>query len=181
MLAHVWRASVLAALSEPAAALEDYHKALAIDERLAKVDPGNSDWRETTASIHAKMGDFFRRQGQSDPAEENYRHAVEAAREILTADASKQEPHYVLAAACFGMGELCSLRAQRGSRGLARQVNDWNEAKSWYQQSSEAWAQIPNPAAISSLGFDWGSPADTTRAAARCEAAIASLKTLAAR
>jgi serine/threonine protein kinase/tetratricopeptide (TPR) repeat protein len=181
MLAHVWRASLLAALSDPAAPLEDYRKALAIDQRLTQIDPGNWDWRETMAGIRAKMGDFFRRQRQWGSAQENYRQAIGAAREILNADASKQEPHYVLGAACFGMGELCSLRALRKSEGLERQVHDWNEAKLWYQQSSEAWSQIRSPGAVSEEGFDWGSPANATRSVARCEAAISRLKELAAR
>jgi non-specific serine/threonine protein kinase/serine/threonine-protein kinase len=174
-LAYVWRASVLSALSDPGAALEDYHKALAIQQRLGNLDPGNTYWRESSAAIYAKTGDFFR--GRADPgaAAENYRRAVTISQELLGADSSKPEPLYVLAAAYFGFGELSSERAAQSSQ-RSQRVAGLTEAKSWYQQSADAWRHIARPAAVSPDGFAWGDSKQVSVALVRCRAALDELQ-----
>jgi hypothetical protein len=51
----------------------------------------------------------------------------------------------------------------------------WQEAKSRYQRSSDAWRQIRNPAEVSHNGFDSADPRDAARQLVCCQAALAEL------
>jgi eukaryotic-like serine/threonine-protein kinase len=170
---YVWTASVT---PDAKGALEDYQKALAIDQRLARIDTGTSDWRENEAEVHVKIGDFFRKNAQLESAAENYSRAAAMAEPILVSHADRQEARYALAGAYFGLGQIASLRAQRPSQSPDKQAAKWNEAKSWYQRSSDAWRQIRHPAAVSPNGFDCGDPEEAARQLARCNAALAELR-----
>jgi tetratricopeptide (TPR) repeat protein len=107
-VAYVWTASVLKSISAPASALQDYQKALAIGQRLARIGP----------AVHGKMGDFFRKTGQPDRAAENYDESIARAGKLLSSNPGMPEPYYILAAPYFGLGELCS------------SVAGWQEARS---------------------------------------------------
>jgi tetratricopeptide (TPR) repeat protein len=172
-LAYVWTASVT---PDSKAAMEDYQEALAIDQRLARVDTGTSDWRENEAEVRVKIGDFLRKNSQLGGAAENYRQAAAIAEPILTSHADRQEARYALAGAYFGLGQIDSLRALRPSQSPDQQAAEWNRAKSWYQRSSDAWRQIRHPAAVSPNGFDCGDPEEAARQLARCNAAMAELR-----
>ena len=156
-----------------AAALADYRKAMALANQLAGLDPGSSNWHETMAAIHAKLGDFLRHQSQSVAAADNYRESVAIAEKLVMADPQNQEPKYVLADAYFGLGEISSARAEGSSQG---RVASLHEARSWYQRSSDEWRQISRPVPVSSDGFAWGGSKAVTRALEGCEGALAKLK-----
>ncbi len=156
-------------------ALADYNKALAIDQRLGKVDTGSPDWLENEAGVRIKMGDFFRKNNDWESAAESYNRAVAIAERIMAAHADRQEALYALADAYFGLGQIASHRAQQSSQSLAEQAAKWNDAKSWYQRSSDAWQHIYHPAAISPNGFDCGDPQEASRQLALCKSVLAKL------
>jgi len=54
---------VLAKQGDLPAALERYKAALAIRERLAKADPGNTLWRQTLSKSHGLIGGVLRKLG----------------------------------------------------------------------------------------------------------------------
>jgi len=174
-LAYVWRASVHLSAADAVAALTDYRKALAIAKRLASLDPGNTNWGETTAAVHAKLGDFFRKQSQADAAAENYRESVTIAQKLAAADPQNSEPRYLLADAYFGLGELSSAQAS-GSRSSPERAASLREARSWYQKSSDEWRQISRPLPVPSDGFAWGNSRETARALTRCDALLANVQ-----
>jgi serine/threonine protein kinase len=169
LMAYIWRASVESSGADATSALADYSKALTIADRLASLDPGNSSWREATGAIHAKLGDFFRKQSRPDAATQNYRDSIAIAEKLAAADPQDPEPQYLLGDACFGMGELSFERAkgstQEGQASL-------REARSWYQRSLDAWHHISHPLAVSSDGYAWGDSKQVTLALARCEALL---------
>jgi tetratricopeptide (TPR) repeat protein len=169
ILAYVWRASVESSATGASAALADYRKALAIADRLAGLDAGNSAWREAAGSIHAKMGDFFRHQSQPDAATQNYRDSIAIAEKLASADPQDTEPQYILGDAYFGMGELAMARAKGSSE--QRQAS-LREARSWYQKSLDTWRHISRPLIVSSDGYAWGDSKPVTLALARCEALL---------
>lgn len=174
-LAYVWMASVT---PESEAALEDYKKALAIDQKMGKVDTEAPEWRESESEVHVKMGDFFRKHGRLDDAADSYKQAVSISEPIVAAQSARQEARYALASAYCGLGDIAARSAQRSSLvdasvTDARYSATWNEAKSWYERSSEAWRQIRHPAAVSPNGFDSPDPAEASRGLARSHAALA--------
>jgi eukaryotic-like serine/threonine-protein kinase len=162
LIAYVWKAS---AEPFPGAALTEYRKALSTVNQLASLDPGNSSWREVAAAIHAKLGDFFRRQSRADEATQNYRDAIAIAEKIVSSDANNPEPRYILADAYFGMGELSFTRAMSFSPPHRASLE---EAESWYQRSLDAWRHISHPMIVSSDGYAWGNSRPVIVALARC-------------
>jgi eukaryotic-like serine/threonine-protein kinase len=169
ILAYVWRASVESSATGAPSALADYGKALAIADRLAGLDAGNSAWREAAGAIHAKMGDFYRNQSQPDAATQNYRDAIAVAEKLAIADPQDTAPQYILGDAYFGMGELAMARANGSTE--QRQAS-LGEARSWYQRSLDTWRHISRPLVVSSDGYAWGDSKPVTLALARCEALL---------
>ncbi|HXY06463.1 MAG TPA: protein kinase [Terriglobales bacterium] len=167
-LVYVWLASITA---NQETALDDYQKALAINQKLAQVDTGTADWLEGEAEVHVKMGDFFLKNGLVENAAENYRKAAAIAEPIVASQPDRQEARYALSTAYFGLGEVSVQRAQR-SLTADKQETNWKEAKSWYQRSADAWQQIRHPAAVSPNGFNAGNPEDASRGLARSNAAL---------
>jgi non-specific serine/threonine protein kinase/serine/threonine-protein kinase len=168
-IAYVWAAS--AELDEREA-LEGYNKALAIDQRLAKANTGDSYWRENEAEVRVKIGDFCRKTAQLASAAESYGRAVALAEPIVSSQGAK----YALADAYFGLGQIAALRALRPNQPRDEQAAKWDLAKSWYQRCSDAWRQIRNPAAVSPTGFECGDPREAERQLVRCNAALAALR-----
>src|SRR5580700_10431216 len=171
-VAYVWTASVTPNANR---AHEYFDKALAIDQRLARVDTGTSNWQENEAEVRVNLGDFFRRHSQLDRAAENYSRAAAIVEPLLAAHPDQQEPRYPVAGAYFGMGEIAALRAGRPSQSRNEQRAKWNEANSWYQRSADAWRQIRHPAAVSPNGFACGNPQEAERQLTRSKAALAAL------
>jgi eukaryotic-like serine/threonine-protein kinase len=171
-VAYVWTASVSPDANR---ALEYFDKALAIDQRLAQVDTGTSNWQENEAEVRVNLGDFFRKHSQLDRAAENYGRAAAIIEPVLASHPDQQEPRYPVAGAYFGLGEIAALKAQRPSQSRNEQKAKWNEANSWYQRSADAWRQIRHPAAVSPNGFDCGNPQEGERELSRSKAALAEL------
>gem|GEM_PF-6891471 len=171
-VAYVWTAPVTPDANR---ALDYYDKALAIDQRLSRVDTGTSNWQENEAEVRVNLGDFFRKHSQLDRAAENYHRAAAIVEPVLASHPDQQGPRYPLASASFGMGQIAALRAERPSQSRNEQKAKWNEANSWYQRSSDAWRQIRHPAAVSPNGFDCGNPQEAERQLTRSKAALAAL------
>ena len=170
--AYVWTASVT---PQPNQSREYYQKALAIDQRLEKVDTGTSDWLENEAEVRVQMGNFFFKIGQLEGASENYGRAVALAEPVVGSQPDRQEAHYALAGAYLGLGQVAARKAHKSLQSDDKTLANWNEAKSWYQRSADAWRQIRHPAAVSPNGFDSGDAKEATLQLARCNAALARL------
>jgi non-specific serine/threonine protein kinase/serine/threonine-protein kinase len=166
LITYVWRASTESSTNAASPALADYRKALSTANRLASLDPGNSSWTEAAGAIHAKLGDFFRKESRPDGATQNYRDAITIAGKLASADPKDPEPRYILGDAYFGMGELSFGRAMSSSQQRRASLV---EARSWYQQSLDAWRHISHPLIVSSDGYAWGDSRPVTLALARCE------------
>jgi eukaryotic-like serine/threonine-protein kinase len=168
VLTYVWMASVT---PESGAALAYYKKALAIDQKMGKVDTEAPEWREDESEVLVKMGDFLRKSGRLNQAAESYKQAAAISEPIVASQSARQEARYALAEAYCGLGDLAAQGAERLSVTDTRYAAKWNEARSWYERSSEAWRKIRHPGAVSPNGFDVRDPEETSRALARSNAA----------
>ena len=65
--------NVQVAQADLAAALASYREGLAIGERLAKSDPGNTDWQDDLAVSYMKLGEVQMAQGDLASALKSYR------------------------------------------------------------------------------------------------------------
>ena len=71
-----------------AGALESYEAGLAILERLAAADPGNSEWQRDLEVSHERVGDIAVFQDDHDRAREHFRKALAIAQRLAESDPS---------------------------------------------------------------------------------------------
>jgi len=68
------------------------------------------------------------------------------------------------------------MRASDNSQPVQQQIRYWNEARSNFQHSLDAWKKIPNPGARTPVGFACGNPKFVAREIAQSDAALAKLQ-----
>ena len=76
---------LLIARGDLSGALQNYRDALALDDKLAKQNPGNTDWQHQLSISYERVGDVLSDQGDLPGALQNYRDAL-AIRDKLTKD-----------------------------------------------------------------------------------------------
>ncbi len=170
-VAYVWRASVLATQSDFNAALEDYGKALDINQKFAKTNPDDLSWQENIAAVHTKIGDFFRRNGQPENATKHYRGSLAVAEPLLAKHSDHQDVLYALSSAYFGLAELTADGAPGRSMSREEQIAAWKQAKSFYELSFDLWKRIAHPGPVSPNGFAYA-PAPIAGRLSNCDEAL---------
>jgi tetratricopeptide (TPR) repeat protein len=72
-------------------ALTAYQKSLAIREKLAAADPGNSDWQRDLSISHNKIGDVLVGAGRREEALAAYHKALAISEKLAAADPGNTE------------------------------------------------------------------------------------------
>ena len=175
-IGYLWSARTLANGGDFARALEDHKKAITTVKELVRADSADLDNQVVLAGTFAAMGDFLQKRAQMPAADENYRQAISAGESLLAKAPDKGEMRYVLAQAYLGLGQVQISQAARESAPLEEQVSHWRQAKSWIQHSSDAFHNIPHPAAVTTNGLDALDAGEIGRAMFRCDTALAKLR-----
>ena len=154
-------------------ALTSYLHALAIYDKQVSADAQNMDARLNLAGTYAEMGSLLAERGSIAQARENFRKAIELDEPVAAAKPNPEQARYTLADAYAGLGDLAAKPASNDELPMRDRMKYGHEARSWYQQSLEAWRKIRNPAKESPNGFFCGSPEKVSRKLARLDAALA--------
>jgi serine/threonine protein kinase/tetratricopeptide (TPR) repeat protein len=155
-------------------ALETYQKGITRLDSLGHDDP---DIQSEAATGYVRMGRVLAKLGRTQEAADHYRKALVIAEPLAGAKPPNTRALYAIADAYFGMGELSTMAAANLSATSVGQRQRWTEAHDWCSKSVAARSQIPNPGAVTPSGLPCGNPAEVTRAIARCNAALATLRT----
>jgi len=160
----IWLGENLARTRKMEAALESDHKGIHDLESLVAATP---DAQSDVATGYVRLGTVLAKLARSQDAEAAYRKALAIAQPLATAAQPNMRAWYAVADACFGMGELSRVSAARlrGPSSMER----WREAREWYSRSSDAWAKIPNPGAVTPSALPCSHPTQATRAIADCD------------
>jgi eukaryotic-like serine/threonine-protein kinase len=171
----IWMGEAFNRTGNTALALQSYEKGLAGWEPLA-LNSGGTGIEAACAGIRARTGFLMAKIGKRGQAFEDYRRALKIAESIASANPNILEAQYSLADAYSGFAELSQMRASDNSQPVQQQIRYWNEARSNFQHSLDAWKKIPNPGARTPVGFACGNPKFVAREIAQSDAALAKLQ-----
>ncbi len=172
---HIWMGEAFARTGNTAQALQSYERGLAGWEPLALHSEGTGT-QAVCAGLRARIGFLLAKMGKRDQASEEYQRALKIAESIAYASPSILEAQYSLADAYSGLAQLSQMQASDLSQPVQQQIRHWNEARSYFLHSLDAWKKIPNPGARTPVGFACGDPKLIARQITMCDAALARLQ-----
>jgi serine/threonine protein kinase len=171
----VTRGEASARTEQTDAALRYYHDALAVYAKLNADDPGNVDSQLCLAATYDKIGETLLRKGDPIRAEDAFRTALKLARTIANTDDSNAQMLYVIADSYGGLGNAVQLRASDRTQPPPVQIERWQRAQSFYEESLQTWHKVPEPGIVSPDGFDCVPPAVVAQRLESCQRALKQL------
>jgi serine/threonine protein kinase/tetratricopeptide (TPR) repeat protein len=176
----IWMGEAFARTGNTAQSLQNYQQGLAGWDPLAFQLKGSSA-QAVSAGLHTRLGFLLMKTGKRDQASEEAQRGLNIAQTIIAANPNILEAQYVLADAYSGLAELSRMQAFEVSQTPQQQIRYWSEARSYYQRSLDAWKGIQNPGARTPVGFACGNPRKVAQQIAKCDAALARLRSLSSR
>jgi serine/threonine protein kinase len=113
------------------------------------------------------------RLGEVDRAAREYEDARTLLEPLVNANPGDHELTYVLAETYTAEGTMAAARAER-ARTPAERLAAWTAASMWFRKSLNTWSTVPNPARISTSGFEVTPTSEVSARLARSDRAIAS-------
>jgi tetratricopeptide (TPR) repeat protein len=89
--------------------------------------------------------------GRSDKAAGEYRRALEIVEPTTNAYPHVVDAQYAVAEIYADLGKLSERLASDIRRAREQQLQDWKDARAWYQRSLNAWRGIQDPVAMTPL------------------------------
>ena len=170
----IWIGDLAAQRGETSKGLENYAEGLAILEKMA-ADTKLQKFQSEVPIAHARIGLLLVRMGRTDQAAQEYRRALDIAEPIAAHQPNVLDAQYAAAEIYADLGKLSQRLASDTRRTRQQQLQDWQDAKAWYQRSLDAWQGIHNPVSMTPTGFTCNNPRMVTSAVAQCDAALARL------
>jgi serine/threonine protein kinase/predicted negative regulator of RcsB-dependent stress response len=167
----IWKGEVLSRDGKASAALESYQKAVKYLEQIPNLESPNM--RCDLAAGHAKVAAAFAALGRPQEASASYQTALRMAEPLESTKSPNVLALYVVADADFGMGELSKAAARDGGNPASERSKYWADSCHYYQKSSQAWRQVPNPSRITPSGFSVAEPEAAAKRLRECEPALA--------
>lgn len=167
-------------------ARENYAAVIPIDGQLLAADPTNQEDLQNLAATYIKLGDLSSTEGDLLGAIENCRKVVDVRERMLTITPDNSAYVSNLADAYFHMGFLQAetAGAHVGEGGIldatilpptsAKQMQQWRDAKSWYQKNIDILRAMKSKGTL--FGADANRIDELEREIAKCDAALASSK-----
>ncbi|HMV50100.1 MAG TPA: tetratricopeptide repeat protein, partial [Blastocatellia bacterium] len=161
----------LAGKNDPAGALEWHRKTLALREEVFAADPAFADANRHIAISHQQIGDVLLARGDFAEAEEHYREAQTRLESLAGKDAANLEMSRALAGCYARFGKL---HAALAAKTKSQQVENWRQARLWFERSLEIWKSKMPGSLLSPV--DARDKQQTMNELAACEAALARLE-----
>ena len=169
-----WTGFYLAEKGLPAQALPHYRIALAGYEKLSSADAHDALAMRYLGKCYMSIGRALAADGQAAQGVQSARQAVRILETLVAADhADTNFKPSDLAYARSAVAEAYSRLAEQPGVPKTSKIDDWREARSWYQQSLDTWLQLRQKAPLPSS--DVKEPDKNAAAIAQCDAALAGL------
>ena len=94
------------------AALERFHAALEIAERISALDPENSEWQYAISAFHDRLGDVHLVQGKSDTALERFRNSLDIRERLARLEPANSRWLRALSHSYDRLGDQCVTRGK---------------------------------------------------------------------
>ena len=170
----IWLGDLSAHRGETSKSLENYEEGLAILEKMA-ADTKWQRFQSEAAVARARIGSVMEKIGRPDKAAEEYRGALEVVEPITNAHPPLVDAQYAAAEIYADLGRLSQRLASDVHRTPLQRLQDWKDAKAWYQRSLDSWRDIQSPVAVTPSGFACGNPRAVAAMIASCDGALARL------
>jgi tetratricopeptide (TPR) repeat protein len=128
---------ILLRMRQPRASIEQYRRALAIDEELVRADPGNADFRRNVAISHENLGDLSSEVRDFSASESSYRAALEIRTQLLKSDPTNVEGRRDVAQSLLKLGALYSRLGRTGK--ADKESNLYLQTCALYRESARMW------------------------------------------
>ena len=171
-LLYVWRGQVFEQSGNKDHALADYRKTSSIYGAIINSDPHDTDTAINLAAANAKIADVLVSRGDFAAAMEKYRQVIAVVETYAQSVPPNVQAQYTLADCYSGMGIALQKQAQRQELSVDKQKKLWDEARQWFQKSSDNWRQIKNPGVMSPGGFNTVGADFVKQSLADCDAAL---------
>jgi non-specific serine/threonine protein kinase/serine/threonine-protein kinase len=124
-------------------ALREYQKALSIYEGLYAGDPQNTDALNSIAASKASMGGVLAQLGRLEAASQSFSEALAVMKPALAIPRPTEDVLHTAANSYAALGDLELRFADRSTADAATQRTHWEEARSLFLKSRDAWQKIP--------------------------------------
>jgi eukaryotic-like serine/threonine-protein kinase len=171
----VTRGEASARVEQIDVALRYYREALTVYAKLNSDDPGNVDSRLCLAATYDKIGEILLRKGESNQAIDAFRMALKLTQTLTNTSNSNAQMLYTIADSNTGLGDAMQLQASDRAQPRAVQIERWQSAQSFYEESLQTWRKIPEPGIVSPDGFDCVPPAAVAQRLERCQRVLKGL------
>lgn len=154
-----------------AGALTSHRHALQYFEALARTNP--NDWQSVPrlARGYNEVGQMLLKVGDLMTALDHFRRAMAIVERAPTRGSTTQPMRRQLAVSHFYIGQTYERLARRAGTPAGRRSQHWRDARHAYERSLELWQEFQRQGVLSP---EYASkPEETTRAIARCDAALA--------
>lgn len=159
-------------------ALQEYRQALSILSQVQSEDPANVDGRLRLAGFSNKVASMLAHLHDLPAATAMYQRALELAKPEATASHPNAQALYSTSDSYAGLGEVQLILATDNTQTRQNQIEHWDQARAWYEQSMNIWSHIKEPGSVSPDGFDCVPPSVVARQLARCDRAKAKYASL---
>jgi serine/threonine protein kinase/tetratricopeptide (TPR) repeat protein len=168
---YVWQGDAWMELGRVQDAIASYRKAISLwESQLAEAPESPSQCR--LANTYTKLGNALTKTDNSKEASAAYEKALGIVEPMKLHDAPTLRAAYVLADTYFGLGNLAKKAAENPHSDRTERIGQWQQARSWYLKSHQAWQQIPRPGFLNPEGFRCGNRNLANSALAEVEASL---------
>lgn len=155
-------------------ALTSHRRALRYFEELMRTNPNDGQAVPRLARGYNHVGEILLKAGDLMTALDYFRRAAAVVERASTHDSTTQPMRRQLAMSHFYIGRTYERLATRTGTPARQRSQHWREARQAYQHSRELWHELQRQGGLTPQYA--GKPDETTRALARCEAALAKLR-----
>ena len=152
------------------AAMDNYKKAIAVFQELAQTDPDNAETQYHLGLTYRNIGEALARIGDLKGTIENYRLALPVFEMLAARSPANAKTQTDLGLTYYDLG-MAQSKLAPAAFASSDSVEDWRQARSWYQQSLDVWRDLKNHGTLRSV--DASKPEELTQEIARCDSALA--------
>jgi len=157
-------------------ALRYYRQSLSIFERMNHEDRSNLDSLLCLGATYDKVGTALLQLGDVDQATAAFQSGLKLAAPQATSDQFNAQAIYVVADSYTGLGNTAVAMASTKNQPRKGQIQQWQKAQSFFQESLHAWSRIKEPGNFSPEGFQSMPPASVQKQVERCQEILRKLK-----
>ena len=170
----LWFAQSLMHQGKTREALQEFERSKALIASLGDVRALDPRTKTYFCAVQFGLGSALVAEGKFPEAQKEIDPATSMLEQLADAAPPQQELLYTLAEAYNQKGVLFDAQAKKASKNPDR-VDDWKNAKIWFEKSAAVWNKVKNPSRFSTYGLEVSTPTEVSRRIAECDSQLNSV------